>query len=186
MPAKGPTAPLTAAIAAGDDEAFGAFYDAWFDAAFALARTVCRRDESFCLDVVQDVMLKVVRRMPALSTEAAVSAWMTRTVWSSAVDRLRRERRALRRETQAAVDRGTVDERDPLRLAQGREEIAWLHGRLAEMPAGDRQLVEARFLTGGSVTAAGRSLGLGADAAHGRLRRVVDRLRQAARDWIGT
>ncbi len=64
-----PTAALTAAIANGDEVAFGAFYDAWFDAALALTRAVSHRDEAFALDVVQDVMLKVVQKLAPLATE---------------------------------------------------------------------------------------------------------------------
>ena len=56
-----PTAPLTALIARGDERAFATFYELWFDRALALARSISRRDESFCLDVVQDCMLRVVR-----------------------------------------------------------------------------------------------------------------------------
>jgi len=42
---------VTAAIRRGDPEAFAVLYDAWFDRAYAIARTLTRRDESSCLDI---------------------------------------------------------------------------------------------------------------------------------------
>lgn len=180
------TRALCAAIAAGDPAAFAVFYDAWFDATFALARAFARRDESFHLDVVQDVMLKVVRSLPVLATEAAVSAWMARAVCSTVVDRLRSEQRRERRERRAAAERSDVDDCVPWRGLQAGERTAWLRDRLLELPGVERKLVEARFFGDGSVAAAGQALGLSADAAQGRLRRCLLRLRRAAMEWFGT
>ncbi|MGK0202373.1 MAG: DNA-directed RNA polymerase specialized sigma24 family protein, partial [Planctomycetota bacterium] len=50
---------LTGRIAAGDESAFAEFYEAWFVSTLALSRAISRRDEAWCLDVVQDVMLTV-------------------------------------------------------------------------------------------------------------------------------
>lgn len=179
------TAGLTAAIAAGDETAFGAFYDAWFDATFALARAVSRRDEAFCLDVVQDVMLKVATRMPPLANEAAVQAWMRATVAAACIDRLRAEQRRQRRERGAAeqaADRAVLPEDGLAVLVRG-ERAAWLEQQIAALPAIERELLRARFDGAGSVTAAAAARGLGADQAHGRLRRCLRRLRVAAQEW---
>ena len=94
---------LTRAIARGDTEAFGEFYEAWFDRTFAMARSVSRRDESFCLDIVQDTMLRVVRYMKPLATEESLGNWMGRAVLSATIDRLRREKRRPEREREAAA-----------------------------------------------------------------------------------
>ena len=69
----------------------------------AKARSITRRDEAFCLDVVQDVMMIVVKKMPRLETEAALRAWMARTVSRAVTDRLRSEARRRRREAQRGV-----------------------------------------------------------------------------------
>ncbi|MGE3175782.1 MAG: RNA polymerase sigma factor [Planctomycetota bacterium] len=176
----------TAAVAAGDSAAFGAFYDAWFDAVYSLARAVSRRDEAWCLDVVQDVMLKVSRSLPVLDTDAAVSAWLSRAVVTTVIDRRRSERRRLRREQHNAAARAAIElpAELPAALAAG-ERTRWLRAQLAGLPAAERELVEARFLAGGSVTATAAALGMTADAAHGRLRRCLQRLRRAAADWMG-
>jgi len=129
-------------------------------------------------------MLKVSQRIPSLRTEAAVSSWMMQTVCSSTIDRLRREARLRRRERRAAAARDEVP--DPVAEALGREQSRWLEGQLAQLSGTDRKLVEARFGGDGTVAAAAAALGLGANAAHGRLRRCIERLRRAARDWIGS
>lgn len=184
MVGPGGTAALTAAIAGGCEVAFGAFYDAWFDAALTLARSASRRDEAFGLDVVQDVMWKVVKRMPPLANEAAVEAWMARAIVRAVLDRLRQEMRRQRREVRAGAVRAAAHDADaPTALLAG-ESMQWLHAQLAELPAIDRELLTARFASDSSVTAAARALGLGADAAHGRLRRCLARLRRAAQEWF--
>src|SRR5688572_24902887 len=81
-------ATVTAAIARGDRAAFGEFYEAWFDRCYAMARGMSGRDESACLDIVQEAMLRVVRRMRPLPDAAALEAWMRRVVRSAAVDSL--------------------------------------------------------------------------------------------------
>lgn len=154
-PAAVDSAALARSIAAGDEAAFAAFYSAWFPATLALARASSRRDEAFCLDVVQDVMMTVANRMPALRDERAVRGWMTTAVLRALADRARGERRRQRREAVAGEQTAAAGDGEP-----------WL-----------------AFAVGESVTAAGASFGLSADAAHGRLRRVMERLRQAAAEW---
>ena len=173
---------LVRSLAAGDEAAFAAFYAAWFAPTLALARAACRRDEAFCLDVVQDVMLAVAKKMPALGTTASIGAWLARSVLRAATDRLRSEQRRRRREERAGTARPATAGEPWHDLAET-ERQQWLVARLQELPAGDRALLAARFGAATTVTAAGALQGLGPDAAHGRLRRVLERLRQAAAEW---
>src|SRR5262245_48679302 len=76
---------LCSAIRRGDEHAFARFYDLWFPRALQLARAVVRGDEATGLDVVQDVMAKVVHKLPALSGERAVVAWMAKTISAAAI-----------------------------------------------------------------------------------------------------
>src|SRR5262245_41491413 len=55
------TEKLTAALAAGNEDAVETFYRRYFDWLYAQARRATRRDESFCLDVVQDAVLRIMR-----------------------------------------------------------------------------------------------------------------------------
>jgi len=169
--------PLTGRIARGDEAAFARFYELWFDRLLAMARAMSRRDEAFCLDAVQDCMLKVVHRMPRLHDEAAVAAWLARALLRVVVDRLRAEARRARREGAAGArlaEAATAAEPDD-------EQRAWLRDRLAELPERDRALLCARFADGLTLDATGRALGMSGDAAHGRIRRLLLRLKTAAR-----
>ncbi len=171
------TRDLTAAIARGDAEALARFYEAWFDRALAAARSLTGRDESFCLDVVQDAMIRVARRMPTLPDERALEGWLARVVRSSALDRLRREKRRILRERSRAPAPTTVP---PDELNDLLERIDWLRAALTELPADDRALLDARFARSRTLRDAGEEAGLTGDAAHGRLRRIINRLRHAA------
>jgi RNA polymerase sigma factor (sigma-70 family) len=174
-------AATTRAIAAGDEAAFAAFYAAWFAPTLAMAKAACRRDEAFCLDVVQDVMLAVCRRLPALRDERALRAWMAKATCRAAVDRGRAEARRRRREHEVAAAGRSVGEAADVLLDA--EQRAWLATAMGELPLVEQKLLAARFEDGDSVTAAGAAFGLSPDASHGRLRRVLSRLRERAREW---
>lgn len=178
-----PSHALTTRIAAGDEQAFAAFYDLWFDRLFALARASTRRDDAFCLDAVQDCMLKVVRKMPPLTSEDAVAAWLVRALLRAAVDKARSDLRRQRRE-RAHADARPQSCADALPDLLDAEQRAWLAARLAELHPTDRALLQARA-QGHTLAAAGAMAGISLDAAHGRIRRLVARLRDAARDWFG-
>ncbi|MBI4602513.1 MAG: sigma-70 family RNA polymerase sigma factor [Planctomycetes bacterium] len=173
---------VTAAVARGDPEAFGAFYEAWFDRAYAMARSLTRRDESFCLDVVQDVMLRVVRSLRPMDGEELLARWVARVVHTTALDHLRREARRARREECVAAARGAAAPEGVASKLELDERVAWLEARLAEASEEDRALLRARFGEGKTLEQAGKALGMTGDAAHGRIRRVVERLRSLARE----
>jgi RNA polymerase sigma-70 factor (ECF subfamily) len=173
-------AEVTAAIAGGDPEAFAVLYRAWFDRAYVLARSITRRDESFCLDVVQDAMLRAVRSLPSLPGAEALNRWMARVVQTTAIDRLRMEARRVRREERSGrAPRGGVAA-DPAAALAGEEEAAWLRRELEKLPAAERLLLHERFERGKSLDEAGRAAGLTGNAASGRIRRILSRLRKAA------
>lgn len=162
----------TTAISRGDRGALAVFYEAWFDPCYAMVRSVTKRDESFCLDVVQETIMRVIRSMKPLGTYAELNAWMMRAVHTTAIDLLRRESRRLRREaargqTGAAAMVNAADERIGLLLV-----------KLAELPATDRSMVGLRFAHGRSLDAVAAATGMTGDAAHGRIRRAIDRLRR--------
>ncbi|MCA8966061.1 MAG: sigma-70 family RNA polymerase sigma factor [Planctomycetes bacterium] len=177
------SAALSRRIAAGDEAAFTAFYEHWFAPTLALARAASRRDESFCLDVVHEVMLTVARKLPGLADEAAVAAWLGTVVFRRVTDQVRQEQRRRRREQDATAGADELDRYEPWLGLAAAERQRWLGARLEEMDETDRALLLARFGDGASVVAVGSTLGLGADAAHGRLRRALSKLRQKAAEW---
>lgn len=174
---------LTRAIARGDGDALAAFYRAWFDRVYATARSLTRRDESFCLDVVQEAMLRVVKSMRAMRSEEDVARWMTRVVHTAALDLLRRESRRVVREKRAAGVEGATPAGSE--RAEVEERIVWVRARLAELPEEEAGLLGQRIAQGVSLDRAGASEGLTGDAAHGRVRRALARLRAMAKEAFG-
>lgn len=176
---------LCVAIRRGDERAFADFYDHWFDRALRLARAVTRGDEAMGLDVVQDVMLKVVNKLPALGGERAVAAWMAKTVSAAAIDRCRSEQRRQRREAVVARRCGEATGADALQQLGDGELLGWLRAQLAGLSADERLLLQQRFGGEASLGEVAAALGLTTDAVHGRVRRLVMRLQRAGKEWIG-
>lgn len=172
----------TAAIARGDERAFARFYEIWFDRSFRLARAITKKDEAFCLDVVQDAMMRVVKSLEPHDDEASLARWMKRVIHTTALDRLRQDLRRARREEVAArsaaslpgASKGADDEATA-------ERIEWIRARLAALPDADRRLLELRYEQGLSLDEVGGAIGSSGDAAHGRIRRLLLRLRAAVR-----
>ena len=167
------TAALCARVGRGDREAFGVLYEAWFERCYAMARGFTRRDESFCLDVVQETMLRVARRIPAMRGEAELARWMVRAVHSSAVDLLRREARARKRERAAAARE--IDQ--VVDVATEATAGEWLERVLRDVDEQERAMLQLRYGRDATLEEVGRSAGVSGDAAHGRLRRLIRRLR---------
>ena len=170
---------VTSAIARGGMAAFDEFYAEWFDFAYETARHVTGRDEAMCLDIVQEAMLRVARTIRPMRTEDDVRRWLVRVVHTTALDELRRERRRRGRERARAIegDAGMCDQR-----AEEAETIEWLRGELRRVGATDRVLLRLRFATGQTLEQVGRAVAMSGDAAHGRIRRAVARLRHRAED----
>lgn len=169
---------LTARTRDGDPDAFETLYRAWFPRVYALARASTRRDEAFCLDAAQDVMLRAARGLPVLADDAALAAWMTRTTMSVCIDLIRRDSRRASRD--AAPRPGATSSPTHLTPATHPDDLAWLARAVGQLPTGDYELLIARIARELSLRESGLATGLTEDAAHGRIRRTLLRLREAA------
>ncbi|MHC4717792.1 MAG: RNA polymerase sigma factor, partial [Planctomycetota bacterium] len=161
---------LTTAIASGDTEAFARFYRAWFDAMYAEAARATGRDEAFCLDVIQDAMLRVIRRMRPMATEGDLRRWLRAVVQSCAYDRLRGETRRRRREAEAAAGRR---DSSPQKASDHDERLQWLEQQLRKCDDASVQMLLMRHRFGWTLRQIGAALGVKPGAIDGRLRRLV-------------
>lgn len=186
--AAGDIAALTASLASGEEAAVEAFYRRYFDLLYRAAHRATGRDEAFCLDVVQEAVLRVIRTAQRTDCEAAWITWLRLVVRTTAYDLLRAESRRQRREahvasstTEASVDAAAdayhaVNDRDD-RLAWLREQIVRLDPQLA-------RAIDLRYHRQWKLSRVAAALGLSIGTLDGRLRRALDRLRrQARRDW---
>lgn len=161
---------LTGAIASGDTEAFASFYRDWFDRAYGFARRATGRDEAFCLDVVQDAMLRVIRSMREMDSEQDVSNWLFAVVKSCAYDSLRKERRRIARES---TGRRQAEVNEELS-----ERLAWLRAELAHLDPGVFPLLALRYRFGWTLERIGQTLGIKPGAVDGRIRRTASELKK--------
>jgi RNA polymerase sigma factor (sigma-70 family) len=173
------TAALTSAMARGDEAAIERFYRLHFDRLYRQARRCTRRDESFCLDVVQDSVLRIVRTVRRVESDSQFKSWLKLVVRTTAYDRLRAELRRQRREGQTPPrsqggDGNAIDA----------ERIEWLRARIRSM---DRRLVEMidlRYRQRWPLARIAAKLGLSVGTIDGRLRRALKHLRELAREEL--
>jgi RNA polymerase sigma-70 factor (ECF subfamily) len=167
---------LTRGMAAGDARAIEEFYRRYFDLMYSQARRVTRRDEAFCLDVVQEAVIKVVRLVRAVESQAQLTAWLRLVVRTTAYDLCKAERRRQIREGAAAVN-------ESIRPAgNDNEQIGILRGELARLDPELASLIDLRFrqrLTLGRIASL---LGLSIGTVDGRLRRALRMLRSRLED----
>ncbi|MHC4140498.1 MAG: RNA polymerase sigma factor [Planctomycetota bacterium] len=173
---------LTTAIASGDTEAFARFYRAWFDAMYADAVGATGRDEAFCLDVVQDAMLRIIRRMKPMATEGDLRRWLRAVVRSCAYDRLRGESRRRRREAEAAAGRQDAGTQAAPDRADLRRRLQWLEQQLRTCDDASVRMLLMRHRFGWTLQQIGVALGIKPGAVDGRLRRLVLGFRRTAQE----
>ena len=159
---------LSRRIAAGDTAAFAVFYAMWFDRSVKETRQRTGLDESACLDIVQDAMLRVAKGMPVFEREEDLERWMRRVLLNGARDRIRSETRRMRRESRVHPE---AEQRED------QEAIADLSRRLDELDAESRTLIQRRFDLGWTLERIGREFGLRPGAVDGRIRRILKALR---------
>lgn len=169
---------LSLGVARGDRDSVAAFYEAWFDWTLAAAARACGRDESFCLDVVQDVMIRVAGRMPPLATHAELERWMWRVTYNAGMDALRGERRRRGRERGRECGR----ECEPTLQPPDAERLEWIRGELARLNDEERMLLRARFGSLMTLREIGASLGHTTGTVHGRLRSAIARIKRRSEE----
>ena len=170
---------LTRAIASGDPEAFARLYEAKFDFVYQRVRRITGMEENACLDVVQDVMIRVIRGIKPLDDLRALEGWLVRVARNAAFDHFRKERRRRVRELAAMNGRSTVVQEEVERL---HERTDWLRRELAGLDRVAADILELRFRAGLTLKSIGEQLGLSPSAVHGRLLRSIAKLRRRSRE----
>lgn len=174
---------LTAAVAGGDEAAVEAFYRRYFDRLYSQARRATGRDEAFCLDVVQEAILRVIRSLRPVADEAELMAWLGLVVRTTAYDLLRADRRRRDREEAFAAAGATRGRADDVACNSGGEDderLAWLRAELATLDPELLRIIELRYEQRWTLQRIGALLGLSTGTVDGRLRRALKGLRGRA------
>ncbi|HTW94687.1 MAG TPA: sigma-70 family RNA polymerase sigma factor [Tepidisphaeraceae bacterium] len=172
------TEKLTRGMAAGDGKAIEWFYRRYFDWLLAEAVRASRRDEAFCLDVVQEAVLRIVRTVRCVQSEAQFRTWLRLVVQTCAYDAIRAEMRRQKREAMAVKPSASVEASDG---ADG-EQLRWLEGQIQRLDPELGRIMEMRFKQGWKLRRIAEKLGISVGTVDGRLRRAIIDLRRRAEE----
>jgi len=169
---------LIAAIAAGDRDAFGRFYDLTAPMAFGLIRRVLRDPEA-AAEVLQEVFWQVWQDAPRYDpTRGTPEAWLVMRAKTRAIDRLR----SIRRRDRTFV--APVDESVALRSPDpapnpgvAAEDRGLIQTALAQLPEPQRRVIELAFFEGLTHSEIATRLGEPLGTVKTRARLGLDRLR---------
>ena len=178
MPDSDDAAQLTTRMAAGDPAAIELFYQHYFDTMYLAARHAIGGDEATCLDIVQDALLKIVRSIRPTATTEHLHAWINKVVRSVAIDGLRQRRAQLKREMATSLRQSSHAYEDE--HAQVHARLIWLEERIDQLDPESRQLMTLRYKLGWTLQRIALRIGIKTGAVDGRIRRLVEQLRQQA------
>jgi RNA polymerase sigma factor (sigma-70 family) len=138
------------------------------------------RDAHVADDVAQAVFIVLMRKKPALASDAALTAWLFQTTRYAAAHALRSQRRRTYHEAKAAAagaaemqtaDSSSSDEWDSI--------APLLDESVARLRNDDRKAVLLRFYQQKTFNDVGAAMGISEEAARKRVTRAVDKLRDA-------
>ena len=175
-----PTSPLqlTRGMAAGEQRAIEDFYCQYFDWLYRSARRATGRDEAFCLDVVQEAVLRIVRCVRPIENEGQLRAWLRLVVQSTAYDLMKSDARRTRREAAVVMPCGGQSTDDP----DADDRLAWIRQQIATLAPEIAHMIDLRFQQSWTLARIGRLLGLSIGTVDGRLRKAIGHLRELARE----
>jgi RNA polymerase sigma-70 factor (ECF subfamily) len=84
---------LTAAIRAGDEQAFSQFYDLFHLRLYKYALFLCKGNEQEAREILQTVVLKLAQKFQVFDDEKRLWAWLCRCLRNAYVDLCRARRR---------------------------------------------------------------------------------------------
>ncbi|SDO62009.1 RNA polymerase, sigma-24 subunit, RpoE [Nakamurella panacisegetis] len=178
-----------AAIAAGDQAAFGALFVRFSAGVQRIVLTVVR-DPAQSDEVVQEVFLTIWREAARFDpARSSVAGYVTMLARGKAVDRVRASQASRSRDERYRVSNlDRHDHYDPvIELALLREESSQVRSALAGLTRFQREAIELHYLDGLTYLEVGRLLGVSAGTVKSRVRSGMAslRLRLGGPDWVG-
>jgi RNA polymerase sigma-70 factor (ECF subfamily) len=172
---------LVAAMLAGDERAFSAFFEAYFPRVYRFALPRLDHDADATKDVVQATLIKAMRAIGSWRGEAALFTWLCQICRRQVADHVRSQRRYSDRvvliddseEVRAALESIASSETDdPFRGADRAELRRLVHAVLDRLPHRYGDALEWKYVQGHSVDEIGVRLGIGRTAAQSLLARA--------------
>ena len=162
-------ASVTRAVRSGSREALAEIYDRCAEEVGVSVERAPRRDESFALDCLQEMLMRLAAHPPVVDSHAALMAWMRVAALNVARNMIVSEQRRRRREgaVVSAPDRGAGYE--------GRESLDAI---LRQLDEDERTLVRLRHVEGMRIKTIAQAIGATPQAIESTIRRAIGRLRQ--------
>lgn len=162
--------------AAGDQEAFAAFYDEVAPVAYGLARKVVR-DADLAADVTQEALVDVWRTADRFdAARGSVVGWVCSITHRRAVDLIRSTQSGRDREQRAGVaafDRAHDDVADAVEAVEDRDRVNECLGTLTEL---EYEAVTAAYYGGQTYREVAERLGAKLATVKSRMRSALQRL----------
>ncbi|HVM50399.1 MAG TPA: RNA polymerase sigma factor [Candidatus Acidoferrum sp.] len=164
-------------MAKGDEEAYRAFYDAYFQRLWRYLLVVTGGDEEASREALQATLVRVVRHIKPFPNEGAFWSWLTVLARSALSDQTRKCRRYLafldRFRLHAPIQEAAPDEGD----ADARL-FALLDQGLAALPEDECELVRQKYIEGRSVREIAGERQTSEKAIESRLVRIRRKLKE--------
>ena len=169
-----PLLTLTTDLARGDDAAWAEFHRHFGPRIFRQLLAATRGDHDLASEALQQTYLRIARHARPCDSEPMFLAWL-RVVARSALNDCRRRRLSFwnllqRRHADPSGDDDSRATEDDL--------LAALDDALAQLDADDRDLLEAKYLSGADVRSLAAQLMISAKAVESRLSRARAELRR--------
>jgi len=180
---------LARAVAAGDREAFDAFFKEYFPRLFRFTLTRVDNDPALAEEVVQRTMCIVVRKMGSYRGEALLFTWLCQICRNELSAIFRQQGERYREDlpiedhpaVQAALESLGADEFRP-ETVQSKNEIAqFVHATLQHLPARYARALEMKYVNGNSVQEIAQELELSEKATESLLTRARNAFKEGFR-----
>ena len=186
--------PLIQRMLGGDEQAFEAFFNAYFPRVYRFALPRLNGDVEAAREVVQAALAKAMRRIGDFRGESALFTWICQICRREAVDYIRSRRRHVkhlvliddRPELRFAIEAIEAPEEYDLVRQYGRAEVGRLvRVVLDRLPSNYGDALEWKYMEGSSVEEIGERLGIGTIAAQSLLARARIAFREALEQVFG-
>ena len=177
---------LASRVAAGDQDAFNAFFHEYFPRLFRFVLSRVDNNAELAEEIVQRTMCIVVRKMGSYRGEALLFTWLCQ-ICRNETNAVYRQRKLERTDdipiedhpaVQAALESVVADDYRP-ESARRREEIShFVTVTLEHLPTKYATALEMKYVQGNSVVEIAAKLGVGEKAAES----VLSRARQAFKE----
>lgn len=166
---------ITLRIRQGDADSFSIFYDFYFDFCFQTTSQIVSQDEATTLDIVQEVMMKVISNIPKRISDDEIRSWLYRVCKNRCLDWIKhtkRDREKLIRFRDTQRISNLYEKEDKLQQDR-RENLEWIETQLSRVPEETQEMLRLRFENGWTLQRIAKQFGQKVGAVDGKIRRLI-------------